>query len=153
MVSEPFRGGFLLDTHVWIWYVEADERMFSSAVREALIASNIERGLWVSVMSAWEVAMLDSKRRVNLSMAAPAWIEQALSLPGIRLSELSPAIAIESTRLPSFGHRDAVDQILVATARLTGATLVTRDHRILDYAAKGYLRALDAAPSTEAPGA
>ena len=61
-------------------------------------------------------------------------------------ADLTPAVAIESARLPEFGHRDPVDQILVATARVTGATLVTRDRRILDYAAKGYLRVLDATP-------
>ena len=147
MTSDPPSERFLLDTHVWIWYVEADERMFGPAVQKALMASNAGPGLWVSVMSAWEVAMLDSKGRVQLSMAAPTWIERSLSRPGIRLADLTPAVAIESARLPEFGHRDPVDQILVATARVTGATLVTRDRRILDYAARGYLRVLDATPN------
>jgi PIN domain nuclease of toxin-antitoxin system len=139
----------LLDTHVWVWYVEAMEQDLGPTLRDILIQANIERGVWVSVMSAWEVAVLEAKRRVALSLECSAWIDRALSATGVHLQPLTPAIAIASTRLAGFAHRDPVDRILVATARLTGATLVTRDRRILDYAAKGYLRALDATPPAE----
>ena len=37
-------------------------------------------------------------------------------------------------------HRDPADRILVATARLTGASLVTSDERILTYARRGHVR-------------
>lgn len=136
----------LLDTHIWIWYVEATDSDLGP-VRDTLIRANAEVGLSVSVLSAWEVAMLDAKRRVALSLECTAWVDRALSATGIHLEPLTPAIAIASTRLAGFADRDPVDRMLVATARLTGATLVTRDRRILDYAAKGYLRALDATPA------
>ena len=47
--------------------------------------------------------------------------------------ELTPEIAIESTRLPGEFHRDPADQIIVATARVHKCPLVTADERILDY--------------------
>ena len=56
------------------------------------------------------------------------------------------AVAIESTRLPGTPRRDPADRILIATARLIGATLVTCDKAILDYAADGHVRVLDARP-------
>jgi PIN domain nuclease of toxin-antitoxin system len=34
--------------------------------------------------------------------------------------------------LPPTFHRDPVDRILVATARVLGATLLTQDQRIID---------------------
>lgn len=144
-MTDPNPRQLLLDTHIWLWYVEATDSDLGP-VRDTLIRANADLGLSVSVLSAWEVAMLDAERRVALSLECSAWIDRALSAPGIHLQPLTPAIAITSTRLPGFPHRDPVDRILIATARLTGATLVTRDRRILDYASKGYLRVLDATP-------
>jgi predicted nucleic acid-binding protein len=64
----------------------------------------------------------------------------------VRLAPLSPAIAVESTRLPGDFHRDPADRFIVATARELGATLVTRDERILRYGAEGFVQVLDATP-------
>jgi PIN domain nuclease of toxin-antitoxin system len=41
-------------------------------------------------------------------------------------------------------HADPADRILVATARHLGATLVTADRALLDLAASGGFRAIDA---------
>ena len=57
----------------------------------------------------------------------------ALRYPGIRLLDLTPAIAVGSTQLPGSFHRDPADQIIVATARALGIELVTVDERILRY--------------------
>ena len=65
---------------------------------------------------------------------------------GIELVALSPAIAIQSTRLPGNLSGDPADGMLVATARANGARLVTRDRRLIDYAAGGHLAVLDATP-------
>jgi PIN domain nuclease of toxin-antitoxin system len=46
--------------------------------------------------------------------------------------------------LPGELHRDPADRILIATARLTGAALVTSDERILAYAKHGHVRVVDA---------
>jgi len=59
--------------------------------------------------------------------------------PGLSLEPLSPTIAIESCHLPAGFRSDPVDHMIVATARVIGATLMTRDQRILDYAAAGHL--------------
>jgi PIN domain nuclease of toxin-antitoxin system len=60
-------------------------------------------------------------------------MEQALSYPGMRLLELSPTIAVESTQLPPPFHKDPADQIIVATARVHDCELLTLDHRIRGY--------------------
>ena len=48
------------------------------------------------------------------------------------LSGISPAVAAELAALPESFHRDPADRILVATARVLGATLVTQDQRVVD---------------------
>jgi PIN domain nuclease of toxin-antitoxin system len=57
---------------------------------------------------------------------------------------LLPQVAIEATSLPDAFHRDPADQLIVATARVTNATLMTRDRRILDYAGRGHLTVIAA---------
>jgi PIN domain nuclease of toxin-antitoxin system len=71
-------------------------------------------------------------------------VSTALAAPGIQLAPLDPAVAVASTRLPDGFRSDPVDRILVATSRVLGWPLVTRDRRILDYARRGHVRAVDA---------
>jgi len=77
--------------------------------------------------------MLEAKGRIRLSKDCLAWVHDALASPGISLVPLTPEIAVESCRLPGTFHGDPADRILVATARLLGATLLTRDTGILAY--------------------
>ena len=136
----------LLDTHVWVWYVEDEAKQFSRRI-PPLVERAVRRGdVVVSAISVWEIAMLEAARRIQLSVDVRAWVGRALAFPGVRLAGLSPPIAIESTRLPGPLHRDPADRLLIATARLTGAALVTRDERILAYAKKGHVRVVDATP-------
>jgi PIN domain nuclease of toxin-antitoxin system len=136
----------LLDTHIWIWLFEGVEREIPRGIKQTLRSASMESALVVSAMSVWELGMLEVRGRVRLSMDCRVWVQRALGAPGLRFQGLTPAIAIESTRLPGVVHGDTVDRILIATARLIGAVLVTRDHRILDYAETGQVRALRATP-------
>lgn len=86
--------------------------------------------------------MLVSKERLVLDRDVGEWIQEALSLPGITLELLSPAVAVASTRLPGDIHTDPADRIIVATARHLGATLVTNDRLHINYSSAGHLKAL-----------
>lgn len=134
----------LLDTHIWYWYVQGDTARFSRHIQPLVEAAALRDEVAVSVISVWELAQLEAANRIELEMDVRAWTAQALSFPGVRLKELSSSIAIESTRLPGDIHRDPADRILIATARLSGAVLVTSDSRILDYASQKHVRVVDA---------
>jgi len=69
---------------------------------------------------------------------------EAVSAPGLLIEPLLPQIAVEASSLPETFHRDPADRLIVATARVENATLMTRDQRILDYAARGHLTAIAA---------
>jgi PIN domain nuclease of toxin-antitoxin system len=143
--EERSPAALLLDTHVWLWLFEGAATELAPSIVRTLETAGRTRRLMVSVLSVWEIAMLEARRRVRLSMDCRTWVRRALQAPGLRLHGLTPAVAIESMRLPGAIHGDPVDRMLVATARLTGATIVTRDSRILDYAAGGHVAALAAA--------
>lgn len=121
----------VLDTHIWIWWVHGDERLTQRQME--IIQAHEDDEIGVSAISCWEIAKLVERGRLDLPCPLEDWFDLALSYPGIRLIELTPAIAIESTRLPGEFHRDPADQIIVATARIHGCPLVTSDSRILEY--------------------
>jgi len=90
-------------------------------------------GVAISAISCWEVAKLVEKGRLVLTRPIEQWMPVALSAPGLVLLPLSPAIAVESTKLPGAFHKDPADQIIVATSRLHALPLATCDGLIRNY--------------------
>jgi PIN domain nuclease of toxin-antitoxin system len=128
----------VLDTHVWIWIMEGVKTELSAATVRLIEKSAADSALAISAISVWEVAMLEQKGRITLSRSIDEWAKAALTAPGIRLVDLSPEIAIESTRLPGEPHGDPAYRINIATARELGATLITRDEHIMNYSQAGH---------------
>src|SRR5262245_13430971 len=121
----------LLDTHIWVLWVDDNQQLADRP--RLLIQDNVRSGLGVSAISCWEVAKLVQYGRLQLACPLEEWMEQALAYPGVQLIELTPRIAIESTKLPGTFHRDPADQIIVATARVYDIPLLTVDSRISQY--------------------
>ncbi len=121
----------LLDTHIWLWWVHGAE--YLTDVQEQIILANESDEIGISAISLWEIAKLVEYGRLELPYSIDEWFEQAMNYPGIRILELTPEIAVESTRLPGEFHRDPADQMIVATARIHDCPLVTSDKKILDY--------------------
>jgi PIN domain nuclease of toxin-antitoxin system len=133
----------LIDTHVWLWLMEGSAELKPDTLA-ILDEAAADGSLHLSVISVWEIAMLVSRGRLRLSKPLQAWIEDSLADPGPALQPISVAAAMESCLLPNGFRSDPADEIIVATARVQGATLLTRDRRILDYAAAGHVNALRA---------
>jgi PIN domain nuclease of toxin-antitoxin system len=121
----------LLDTHVLLWWLARDPRL-SQRQTKILAEAGPEEPLLVSGITLWEIATLSSLGRVELELPLRDWLEQAVALPLVQLVPITPAIAAEVAALPDSFHRDPADRILVASARVLGATLLTQDRRILD---------------------
>lgn len=130
----------LLDTCAAIWLMSGAPLSSTSraAIRSARGAS---QGVYVSAITAWEIGVLAAKARLHLTLSPEVWFQTLLALPGIRLAELTPKALIASTALPGSPPADPADRIIVATARLHGYRVITRDSKLLSYAAKGYILA------------
>jgi PIN domain nuclease of toxin-antitoxin system len=122
----------VLDTHTWVWWVSGTpglSRQAAAAIERAVAGD----GIHVSSMSTWEVAMLVKAGRLELSMDVDDWVARSESLPFLNFVPVSNRIAIRSTRLADYPHKDPADRIIVATALSLGVPLVTRDRRLRDY--------------------
>jgi PIN domain nuclease of toxin-antitoxin system len=122
----------VLDTHVWVWSMLNQTDKVSSEIQELMNSAFAEKRLALSAISAWEVGMLVSKQRLQLDLPCLEWVKQASE--GFTLLPLSLDIAVESSFLPHDFHGDPADRIIVTTAKLHQATLITNDGKILDYA-------------------
>jgi PIN domain nuclease of toxin-antitoxin system len=129
-------GVIVLDTHAWLWWLSAPERLSDAA------AAAIERAprIGVSTLSAWELAMLVSRQHIALDRDVSAWVGQGLA--GERVESLAPSAQVAVTAglldAKSFPG-DPVDRLIYATARSLGATLVTRDRAIRAFDPQGTL--------------
>lgn len=121
----------LLDTHVLLWWLDDPGRL-SPAQREVVLSADAEAPLLVSDISLWEVATLHSLGRIRLVTPLREWLDKAVAPPLVQRQGISSAVAAEVATLPDWFHRDPADRILVATARILGATLLTKDQRIID---------------------
>jgi PIN domain nuclease of toxin-antitoxin system len=117
---------------------------FSAAAKAAIQRASRRGSLLLSVISIWELGMLESKGRVSFAMTCERWVAEALTVPGLQVAPLSPSIALHSTRLPGEFHGDPADRILVATAIIDGARLLTKDRQILEYGRKNHVNVLSA---------
>jgi PIN domain nuclease of toxin-antitoxin system len=123
----------LLDTHILLWWLGPATRL-SRAQWEVIEQAGPEEPLWVSEITLWEIATLHSLGRIELRLGLRDWLEKATSHPLVRRFGISPAVAAEVAALPDTFHREPADRILVATARILGATLLTQDRRIIEAA-------------------
>jgi PIN domain nuclease of toxin-antitoxin system len=122
---------YVLDTHVWFWALEAPEEIPGRVRAELEDPANAPFGL--PAVSLWELAKLAQKGRIRLTMPLREWMDRAVHPDLIEVIPLSRDVAVESTCLPDAFHSDPADELIVATARLQRAALITADKKILAY--------------------
>jgi PIN domain nuclease of toxin-antitoxin system len=135
------RSDLLLDTCAAIWLVQG-----AFLEREALDAmaraSEEDRPLRLSLITAWELGLLAKTGKAAMAAAPSAIFQSFLELPGVRAEPLTADVLINSSLLPGKIHGDPADRIIVATARALELTVITRDRAILEYARQGHVLAL-----------
>jgi PIN domain nuclease of toxin-antitoxin system len=134
-------GNILLDTCAAIWITEGAR--VSGEAEAALDDSLGEfRDVMLSPVTAWEVGMLVARGRYSISMTVQAWFDRMVDRANTGVAELSTGILIQSSFLPGSPPRDPFDRVFIATARAFGYRIMTRDSKILDYAAQGHVKVI-----------
>lgn len=130
------------DTHALIWFVQGDE-MLGPNSRKLIMERAANEAVLVSAMTFWEVALIAERGRIDLGEESLRWSRRVLATPGFAIAPIEPEIATDAATLP-WTHKDPADRMIVATARHWRVPLLTVDRAILDYAAAGYVQAIDA---------
>lgn len=120
----------VLDTHAAIWY--AAGMNLKRAAATAIEASIASAGIGISAISAWEIGMLVNKKRLELSQSSQDYVRALFKLDGVVEEPISAEIASLAADLSDF-HPDPADRLIVATAIVRNAPLITRDERIIRY--------------------
>ncbi len=111
----------LLDTHVFLWWREARDRIGSVAMDEIGRADQV----FVSVASAWEIAIKIGLGRLRL----PGPVDTAVEASGFEKLPISFRHAERVATLPHH-HKDPFDRMLIAQAQVEGLAVVTHDERL-----------------------
>ncbi len=119
----------ILDTHVWIWWVSNPD-LLSPEARMLIDKAVVEKKIYISSMSCWEVAMLVAKGRLQLTLEVGDWIRASETLPFIQFVPVTNAIALNAVRLPLKSLVDPIDRIIIATALDLDLVLLTKDKKI-----------------------
>ena len=121
----------LLDTHILLWWLRRDPRL-PGAYLDVLNGASTESPLLLSEISLWEIATLHSLGRIEFDLPLRDWLDRATAPPLVQKVGISTAIAAEVAAIPDSFHRDPADRLIVATARVFGAKLMTCDQKIVN---------------------
>lgn len=119
----------LLDTHVFLW-MHAAPRRLSARARKLLADRRSE--LVVSVVVPWEIAIKAQAGKLRLPEAPFDYVVARAARDGMQLLAIDAPHVAEVARLP-LHHSDPFDRMLVAQARVTGASLMTADAALACY--------------------
>lgn len=121
----------LLDTHIWVWYLDNSNLLSRDALSHLEHAK--ERGaVYVSSISVWEVCMLEKKGRISFSIPVKEWIQKSERLSFFNFIPIDNAIAEKSVGLDGELHSDPADRIIITTALSLKFPLITKDTKIID---------------------
>jgi len=106
----------------------ADSKRLSKPAAAAIRTAQEKGGLAVSAITLWELASLMARGRIQAYGTVDASVR--LLIEGVAVRPITPEIAALATQFPNDYSPDPADQLIGATARAEGMSLVTKDENI-----------------------
>ena len=120
---------FLLDTHVFLWYISADAHLpvaFRDAIRDPA------NEVYLSVASVWEAVIKYALGKLPLPEAPAEYLPRQREAHRIATLPIEEAALAHLASLPPL-HRDPFDRILIAQALQHSLKLATVDDAVRAY--------------------
>lgn len=122
----------LLDTHTALWLFNNHENL-SSVAQDCL--RDEENELYVSIASAWEIAIKHSLGKLTEFPGGVSLFLSAINENPIELITVLPEHVKKVEKLP-YIHRDPFDRLIIATAMHEDMAIITADENIQKYDVK-----------------
>lgn len=113
----------LLDTHALIWFFSGNANLSDTARNLIEDINNIK---YISVASAWEMAIKQSKGKLSLSVALDDYIQEKIKLEDFQLLEIKLSHLKAISQL-HFYHNDPFDRLLIAQAIVENISIISQD--------------------------
>ncbi|OGA38486.1 MAG: twitching motility protein PilT [Betaproteobacteria bacterium RIFCSPLOWO2_12_FULL_68_19] len=122
----------LVDTHVFLWWVEGD-RVLPAKARAAL--ANQGNDCLISLVSAWELAIKSGLGKLKLALPVGRYVVDHVAANGFRMLDIRMAhVGRVETLAPH--HGDPFDRLLIAQALEEELAVVTADPIFRKYGVK-----------------
>ena len=121
----------LLDTCALLWLASGD-RALSEKARSLIENAEV---LYVSPVTAWEIAVKTAKGKIQLPLSPREWFDAVVRLYDITVLKLTADDMLKSAELPWL-HKDPADRFIIATALKNGFMVVTADGNFGKYGVK-----------------
>lgn len=119
----------VLDTCAILWLADNPLHLGPAAISSISASPD---ALYVSAISAFEIALKYRKAKLHLKLPPEQWWGLAVQHHGLQVLPVTDTVALASTALPPL-HADPCDRIIIATAEAIGASVVTSDGLIPQY--------------------
>jgi PIN domain nuclease of toxin-antitoxin system len=120
----------LLDTHIWLWWVDSiGGKLSESALEQIETAETVA----VSAISCFEIEWLVRHGRVKMGVPLDEWFALALAEANVMCLPITGEIARLAAALPEH-HKDPQDRIIIATAILHKSNIISSDSYFREYA-------------------
>jgi len=116
---------YLLDTHIFLWWINDDPQL-SSLARD--IITNHQHTIFISSATIWEISIKAKLKRLQV----PKNIDTQVPKNNFEPLAITLAHAAETRSLPLY-HRDPFDRLLIAQAKIEHLTLLTHDKHLKKY--------------------
>jgi PIN domain nuclease of toxin-antitoxin system len=120
---------YLLDTCTFLWLATDSDQLTKTVRRRAADERN---ELFLSLASAWEIAIKASLGKLTIHTHLSAFLEAQIEQLQVSLLDLRIAHVVIVREL-SFHHRDPFDRLLIAQALHEGMPILGPDPRFDDY--------------------
>lgn len=113
----------LVDTHVFLWWVDDAPDLSPTARRMIADAKN---ECYLSMASCWEMAIKSSLGKLRFSKPVGHFVSEQLTINGFLLLPIELRHVAKIEKLPPH-HRDPFDRLMIAQAVSEKMTIVTAD--------------------------
>lgn len=116
----------LLDTHILLWWLKDDRKLYDAAVN---IIEDAANDIFMSTVNAWEIAIKKSLRRIQIDMDE---FLESIKNSGLGVLNITVNHACQISNLPDH-HKDPFDRMLIAQSIVEPMRLLTHDDTLIQY--------------------